>query len=245
MPEACLLAGLLRKYFVLIGLLLMLSACSQTRPDGAAPQSGNFRLRSVAKSDINQIMEIYVHEVREQLQSLMEKLYKRNPRELAKSPYPTSGENINRIFSRSSNWHFRELDGVQGGAAIALAFSSDYEGDRVFCLVMGLTSMIMAAYQNKTEYYLYDNPDPQGFYNSARNIELAVWKLGNARDAQGELFLYSNSLPDETSNLSYERLFGKMIVLQDTMAVILAEKHNRTISNVMQRMATAVFLPIP
>lgn len=47
------------------------------------------------------------------------------------------------------------------------------------------------------------------------------------------------------ANISYERLFGKMIAMQDTMAVIVAGKTNRTISKVIQRMATAVFLPIP
>ena len=87
--------------------------------------------------------------------------------------------------------------------------------------------------------------DPQKLYNCARNIEIAVWKLEHNLDANDELFLYSNSQTDETiSNLSYERLFGKLIATQDNIATIIANKKNRTITSVMQRMASAIFLPI-
>jgi hypothetical protein len=71
-----------------------------------------------------------------------------------------------------------------------------------------------------------------------------VWKLENNVDSKGELFLYSNSLPGEPANLSYERLFGKIIATQDTMAIIIADRTNRGIRKVIQQMATAVFLPI-
>lgn len=54
-----------------------------------------------------------------------------------------------------------------------------------------------------------------------------------------------NPRPGEPSNLSYERLLGKLISLQDTMAEVIAASANQTISKIIQRMATAVFLPIP
>ena len=45
---------------------------------------------------------------------------------------------------------------------------------------------------------------------------------------QGKLFLISNSLPDDKiRNLSYERLFGKLIATQDNMAIILANKKDK------------------
>ena len=48
-------------------------------------------------------------------------------------------------------------------------------------------------------------------------------------------------IPD---NLSFERLFGKMIALQDMMAEITANSGNRTINRVVQGAATMIFLPI-
>ena len=227
-------------------IALCLGSCAETksvRDDKI--QKEDFKLSSLAKNDIDEFMEIHVRRARVHLRDLLLKLYKRNPRELKKSPYPSAKENAERIFSRTTNWNFRELDGVQGTDAITQAFNDDYPGDRVFAFVMGMTSMVMASYHYKTEFFIYDGIDPQGLYNSARNIEIAVWKLEHSRDRNGELFLLSNSRPGEPGNLSYERLLGKLISLQDTMAEVIAASANRTISKIIQRMATAVFLPIP
>ena len=59
-------------------------------------------------------------------------------------------------------------------------------------LTSGLGSMIQAAFNDKTELFLLDDLDPQRLYNAARNVEIAVWKLSNARDPRGELYLLSN-----------------------------------------------------
>lgn len=221
-------------------------SCNQARQeqDTDLPKKG-FSVKSLGKSDINRMMDIHVVELRDQLRLLMDKLYKRNPRELKKSPFPTAEENIKRLFSRTSNWHFRDLNDVNGAEAIELSFAKDYQGDRIFAFVTGLSSMIMSSYNYKTDFYLYDSIDPQGLYNSARNIEIAVWKLSSSKDVKGELLIFSNSLPHEVANHSYANLFGKLTSLQDTMALIIANKTNRTISKVLQRLATAVFLPIP
>ena len=56
-------------------------------------------------------------------------------------------------------------------------------------------------------------------------IEIAVWKLSNNKDEYGDLFLYSNSLPNEEAYLSYERLFGELIAIQDTIAIIMESKN--------------------
>ena len=103
--------------------------------------------------------------------------------------------------------------------------------------------MVFLAYNGKTEFYLTDSLDPQKLYNSARNIEIAAWKLANSRDARGERLLLSNEMAD-VPNLSFEREFGKMIADQDAMARIAAQRTNRTIRRAIQTLATAVFLPI-
>jgi len=223
---------------------LMLTACSTSSSRIEGREEKQFDVKSLGKGDIDSVLDIHAREAREYCRQLMEKLYKRNPRELAKNPVNSADKILHRVFGKNHNWEFSELDNIKGIDAIRLSLSNDYTGDRVFLFIIGLSSMIMDSYEYKTDFYMFDDVDPQKLYNSARNIEIAVWKIGHDRDANGEFYIYSNSLPDEESNLSYERLFGKLIAVQDTMALIMEQKTNRVIKKVLQRMATAVFLPI-
>jgi hypothetical protein len=237
-------ASWLPEYILVLLFLFSAAGCSQMPSRGDGPKKSGFNIKSLAKSDIDEVLDIHVREMRGYLRELMVKLYKRNPRELGKSSYPDINQNINRIFNQVHNWKFPELNNRKSVDAIYLAFDEKYQGDRVFAFIAGLTSMVMTSYGHKSDFYMLDTVDPQKLYNSARNIEIAVWKLERNVDSKGEPFLYSNSLPGEPLNLSYERLFGKMIATQDTMATIIANKTNRGIKKVIQQMATAVFLPI-
>jgi hypothetical protein len=230
--------------FPVVIACLILTACNQSSLKSDRPNTKEFGFESLAKSDLGVVMEIHIDEVRACLSNLMLKLYKRNPRELKKSAYSSAKENISRLFEQEHDWIFPELEGKTGIDAIRLTFNNEYQGDRVFSFIAGLSSMIMASYGYKQEFFLFESADPQNLYNSARNIEIAVWKLGHDYDENDELFLYSNSLPGEIVNLSYERQFGKLIALQDTMAIILAGKNSRTLVKFVQRMVSAVFLPI-
>jgi len=225
-------------------LALFLGACSrETNPD-RDPVETEFSAQSLAKGDIDNVLDIYVHEVRKLLRELMIKLYKRNPKQLKKSPFNDIDKNVSRVFDKHHDWSFKQLDYKESVDAIKMTFDDDYHGDRVFSFIVGLSSMLMASYSDITDFYMLDDVDGQALYNSARNIEIAVWKLSNNKDEQGELFLYSNSLPNEEVYLSYERLFGKLIANQDTIAIIMESKNKRLIKKVFQNMATAVFLPI-
>ena len=79
---------------------------------------------------------------------------------------------------------------------------------------------------------------------TARNVEIAVWKLSNAHAPGGELYLISNELSGPVRNLSFEREFGKVIASLDVLSKIAADKENRTVVKAIQSLATAVFLPI-
>ena len=175
----------------------------------------------------------------------MLKLYKRNPNQLAKSTSDNAEKMTDWVFDGElqHQWRFREIDNKQDTAALFLAFDKDYAGDRVLPFIVGIQTMLLKAHGNKKEFYLTDNIEPQQIYNVARNIEIAAWKLSNARDANGDLFLLSNEINDKDRNLSFEREFGKMIGRTDLYAIALAEKSQRLISRVMQSLATAVFLP--
>lgn len=229
----------------LLGCLVVsvaLSGCVTTAGEG--PKRKSFDIKSVVKSDIDTVLEFHVEAMRSMLKQLMVKLYKRNPRELAKSQYGTIEASIKHLFNRTADFRFPGLGNRTGAEAVYLALDESFEGDRVFAFIAGLTDMVMASYNYQLEFYLLDTVDPQGLYNSARNIEIAVWKIEHDRKADGELFILTNSRPHETMNLSYERLFGKMIATQDNIAIIMADKQNRILKKVFQNMATAVFLPI-
>ena len=99
-------------------------------------------------------------------------------------------------------------------------------------------------FDDKTEFFVLDDLHPQGLYNAARNVEIAVWKLSNARTPQGELYLLSNDGAGPVQNLSFEREFGKVIASLDVLSKIVADKENRTVIKMIQSVTTAVFLPI-
>jgi len=234
-----------KKYSIIVLFLSLNYGCNKEIVRENEPIKKNSGISQIVKSDIDNVLEVHVNESHELLKELMSKLYKRNPRELKKSPHKIAEENIVRLFDLKHVWDFPELQGTHDVESIRLVFMEEYKGDRVFAFISGLMSMIMKSYNYKTKFYMIDSVDPQKLYNSARNIEIAIWKLSNDHNSKGELFLKSNSsMDEEISNLSYERLFGKLIATQDNMAIIIADKNKRTIKTVIQKMATAIFLPI-
>lgn len=233
------------KLNLILVLLLFSTACNKEIVRENKPITESNGVSQIAKSDIDNVLDVHIKKSQELLRELMIKLYKRNPRELKKSELKLIEEQLVRLFDLEHSWDFPELQGKYDVELIKLTFKEEYEGDRVFAFIAGLMSMIMKSYNYQSEFFMFDTVEPQKLYNCARNIEIAVWKLGHNLDSNGEPFLYSNSLPDEkVVNLSYERLFGKLIATQDNITTIMAGKNNRTVKTVIQKMATAVFLPI-
>ncbi|MEJ1355374.1 MAG: hypothetical protein RPU52_04360 [Candidatus Sedimenticola sp. (ex Thyasira tokunagai)] len=224
--------------------LLLLSGCAGKAHRESAVEGRSFRIQDLVKSDVDLVTEVQLRLVIASLKQLTDKLYRRNPRELLKGRGATREAALGRIFAADGGNGFPELDGKRAVESIRLAFDEDYSGDRVLALMVGLKSMVLRAYDGKQSFYLTDELDPQKLYNVARNIEIAVWMLSHNRDSRGELFIISNETNGEVDNLSYERLFGKLIALQDSSALIIAESSNRQIKTVIQTVASMVFLPI-
>ncbi len=223
----------------LIGMLLLSTGC-------ASNSASNFKLSNLAKSDIDSVTDMHINEIRKLCRELTIKLYKRNPRELAKAPPGTTvAKRIDQIFSDQRIHGFSELNGLKSTAAITLSFSETYQGDRVFALMAGITSMLYSAYNYQDEFFILDEIDQQKLYNSARNLETVSWQLNNRKDSNGEHYILSNGMTvSGIHNLSYERLFGKLISLQDMMALLIADTTNRNITRVVQSAASMTFLPI-
>jgi len=231
----------------------VLAACTSTAtspptasPTGRRPPPTEtpFKLSDLVKSDIDAVAEVHLRESIASAKLLMEKLYRRNPRELRKSDLPTPEAGVARAFDPRNAWRFAELSNQRGIDALQTAFRPDFTGDRVFAFGVGLGSMIATAYGDKSQFYLTDSLDAQRLYNAARNIEIAAWKLANARGPNGELLLLSNEISAGAPNLSFEREIGKLVAYQDTLALVMAQRTNRTIRRFSQGLATAVFLPL-
>ena len=236
------------KIIYLAFICSLLASCATTAPiagktipERADRSTGN----QLIKGDFDRLADVELSQNTQSLRLIMLKLYKRNPHELAKSTSDRAETMVSWVFDGQSQHHyqFKEMANKQDTEAIFLAFNPDYQGDRVLPFIVGLQTMLLKAHDNKTDFYLTDSLEPQKIYNVARNVEIAAWKLANARNKDGALYLISNEMSNKGHNVSFEREFGKIIGSIDLFAISLAEKSQRNISRVIQNIATAFFLP--
>jgi len=235
---------------ILLACLLtaaLLAACSSPpiqRKDGSSSVR-SFSIKELAKGDVDTVIEIHQQEIIASLKTLTLKLYRRNPNEWRKSGHASADEAAAALFRPLEHWPLHPRKDLPWETALLEPWRADFSGDRVKALMDGLLVMHMAAFNHQTEFYLLTEVDAQKLYNAARNTEAVVWKLSNARTPQGELILLSNSIDaGGVPNLSFEREFGKLIGIQDTLAKIVEDKSNRAIRFGTVNLAKMVFLPI-
>jgi hypothetical protein len=237
-----------KTFLLLLCLSLFLTACNPSSPSKkiAAANLDDAGLSRLAKSDIDEVIEIHQQNLMHDLKELMVKLYRRNPSGRYDKGKRTIQESVDLIFSKPYYVGFSEWKKYRGTELIHLAFSDDYQGrDRVLPFILGLRRMLMASYGNETEFYITTSSlDEQKLYNSARNIEIAAWQLSERRNKDGRLFIKSDSVEKEKRNLSFQRLIGRMIATQDNLAAIISHKEGRLIKTVVVKAASMVFLPI-
>ncbi len=207
-------------------------------------------IRNLGKTDVDFIMDIHAKQQKLMLMELTRKLYIRNPWQLKKNSGMTVKARMAQIFGRYDtitipSLIFAELDGATGIDAILLSFDEGFQGDRVFAAMVGLTEMLRRSYNHQQEFFILDSLDEQALYNSARNVEIFVWRLYQRRDSSNRLFLLSNHFDDTHYDTSFDRLFAKMVLIQDVMALIVADRTNRGITKVVHSVAQMAFLPIP
>lgn len=224
-------------FLLVVGFLLNTSGCS----------SHDFNFKKLAKSDLDEVADYHYKEIEILLKKLTLKLYKRNPKYLkGLSNYANLTDSIDyrlkQIFDRPIKTKIPEMD-TYGTDAIELSLSSDFEGDRVLAFIGGLTDMIKKSYGYNTEFFIYTDLKEQNLYLSARNLEIAFWRITSYKNKKGEPYILTNSRNGEIENLSYERLFGKMIALQDMMARISSGKNERMVKAVVQNVAAKAFFP--
>lgn len=219
-------------------LIVLLAGCAT----GTGQSNG---LSRIAKSDIDEVIELHQRAVMRDLQGLMIKLYYRNPGLRHDRDARSIEDSVQLTFSLPHDHVYPQWQAIREPTdIIRMSLDPRFHGDRVLAFIVGLRSMLMAAYDGRSEFYYLTSIDGQKLYNSARNIEIAAWLLAERRDADGSPLILSDSYGDEQRNLSYQRLIGRMIATQDNLAQLMAQKNGRIIKTVVVQAATMMFLPI-
>lgn len=227
---------------LLLPQMWLLFACATPHESTRVTRANrDFAVEDIAKTDVNLIIEAHHREVFGYLRLLALKLYQFNPGEWAKSGSPDAEASVKRMFGKQHNWKFPDLGGVTGADAIHLALNESFRGDRVLAFTVGLGSMIIKAYGGKYDFFVADSLDAQKLHNSARNIEIAAWKLYNGLNRHGDPIIKTDGQKNSKQNLSFERLFGKVIAVQDLISKIVAQKTQRGVKSAIQFL---MFLPI-
>ena len=227
-------------WLAILPLLLVAGCSTKMGKDGRTETTVDAKY--LVKTEVDRIADTVRSDTVDGLLLIADKLYKRNPREWKKSA-PSREAAVHRLKMRQYK-SFPELGGMREGQAAALAFSEIYDGDRVLALMFGLLTMTDAAFEHKDEFYILDALDERKLYNSARNMEIAIWKLSGDRNAAGELFLLSNELDPANRNLSFEREFGRIMGLLDFLAKVVADRNGRNFSRLTHTVASTIFLPV-
>jgi hypothetical protein len=231
----------MRRFFLMLSLFLIGCNSSLERKDSTQYDKGSFN--QLTKTDFDRMADYEIKENTESLRILALKFYKKNPAELKKTTSDSPEVTVNWLFTSQHDWKFKEINDAQGIQALDQVFDENFKGDRVLSLITGLYTMLITAHDNQKEFDMFDSLDPQLIYNAARNVEVIVWRLSTKRKKNGELFLVTNEINDDSQNLSFEREFGKIIGRTDYFAYVLSEKKERYITRAVQGTTLNILLP--
>ena len=220
------------KKYILIFALFFLSSCQ------------NNLLTSIAKTDIDIVTEIHVINAKSYIEDLIIKLYKINPVYLSKNAKFDSVSQVIIDIFKETNIKNVDKSGQENINLILKGFDKSFNGDRIYYICKGLYGMINASYNYKDKFYLTDPKlDPQKLMNTAINIETLVWRLSNSKN-NNKLLIKTNNIDNDKINLSFERLFGKLINNQENMARIVSSQQGRMIQKAAKGIVSSIFLPI-
>lgn len=193
-------------------------------------------VKNVAKSDVDLIADLAVQTLDDYLRRLSIELYRTNSDELTKSNFVLETR-ITQIVEYPVEVAYKELDFKQRTQAIELALDQSYKGDRVFALMIGISSTLRHSYNNQREFFIFDSIDPQELYNSSYNLQLLKQKL---LDKEQDLIRIEQHYDD--INNAYV-LLDKISTTQDFMSQIMADRTSRVINKTLTGTAS-VFMPI-
>jgi hypothetical protein len=181
---------------------------------------------------------------KENIENLIIKLYKINPKYINKNEKFDSVSQVIIDIFKEVDINKIDKTGKNNIDYILKGFDKNFTGDRIYYISKGLYGMINASYNYKKKFYLTDAKlDAQKLMNTATNIETLVWRLSNTRNGNS-LLIKTNNMQENKMNLSFERLFGKLINNQENMAKIISSQQGRVLQKAAKGIVSSIFLPI-
>ena len=126
---------------VVLSFFLIITACSSTsdKQKIAAANLNDAGVSRLAKSDIDEVVELHQQAVMRDLKQLMIKLYYRNPSQRFDKGKRTIEETVDRVFKRPYYYGYSHWETMSGTDIIRQAFDIDYHiNDRVLAYIVGL-----------------------------------------------------------------------------------------------------------
>ena len=228
-------------------LALLAGCASDASVDRGPVQGSEFHPGELLQSEGNRYTQAGMRANQASLLLLADKLYRRNPAEWRKSAASREAALAQINVAMQSGQAWAPLAGRRDVAALSLALSPEFTGDRVAAFILGCQDTIVTAHGGRREFYYLDGVDPQHIYNAARNMETALWILNTRRVANGQPLLLANEIGGDQRNLSFEREFGKIIGRLDMLAAYMTERYRRAAINYVQGIVAApilAFLPV-
>ncbi|MFQ1064723.1 hypothetical protein [Bordetella trematum] len=237
-----------RRVAAMLAAVAVLAGCaapSGAPTDKGSPKSEPMSADQFGQTDFNRTVTLSMRDNLASLYSLLDKLYRRNPREWRKSGFADQAQAVAHVKQLIAERRAPAgLAGLQDVQVLAVSLDPNYAGDRVAAFIYGLADNMLAAHNGKTRFYVSDVLDGQRVFNAARNVEAAAWLLSSRRNAQGEPLLLANEMSATVTNLSFEREFGAIIGRLDLIANLLGENSRRVGINYAQGLLFFNFLPV-
>lgn len=202
----------------------------------------DFSSGQMLQNDANRAANLAMRDNLESLSLLLDKLYKRNPREWKKTAASREAAHQQVMDAIRKQLPLPGLGGRKSVAALPLAFDPAFQGDRAGALIYGIGSMLFELYGGTDTQHLLSGLNSQMTANAAWNIEVAAWLLASRTDDQGQPLLLSNELSANGRNLSFEREFGRMIGRLELLAQMTNESLRRSGINYVQGLLAAPLL---
>lgn len=196
-------------------------------------------IKNLSKTDIDFVMDAHLQQTKQSLQHFMSTLYLLNPDQLALSVGSTASERVGRILPDTPyrDLLFAELDSARNVEAMLLAFDPLFGGDRIFALLVGITSQMRTAYNHENEFFLPDTLNPQNIANFGMNLEIVRGRLAHDPSGQPILVLRDERV-DAMRHL--DQLIGQIHVFN----TVLASREARTKRSIVHAATTVTLLPV-
>lgn len=238
------------KFHTIILTLCLIAACQTNISDADLSQQeitsdhSNINAGELLQTDANRMTTIAMRNNLHSLYVLLEKLYKRNPKEWRKTA--NSLDEANKIVFDAilNDKPFGGLNNNNGIEAFYIALDPTYKGDRAGALIYATATMIIVAHGGHSKFYISDVVNPTYVFNAARNIEVAQWLLKQRKDNNGNPLLLSNEISVTDYNISFAIEFAKVVARLDLVSSILDERTRRVGTNYIHGLLFLTFLPV-